>query len=111
MDVRDTAIHRAKSSAPLNGVFWIVNYNEWSRGIKSETPVELRDVFSSTAPSELSQLLQRVSSLRNDRYHFGEKHWLGVPRDAILNEFRRVHPGFSEDVYEHILYLGIVATR
>jgi hypothetical protein len=111
MEVREIAMQRAETASPLDGVFWVVNYNEWSRGIKAETPINLYALFSLLAPSELTQIQQRVNALRNDNGYFGEKYWLGQAHNDIIDEMKRRHPGFSEDVYEHNLYLGIIAMR
>jgi len=74
-------------------------------------PIELTEIVGPMSPSELAGLKQRVHAILKDSSYFGENRWRGLDHNENMEEMRRLHPGFSEDVYTRALMRGIFETR
>ena len=115
---RQQYLDRARSSPPLDGVFWALYFNHsrmWPPSVPKSLRLDPREVFPGLAPELVEQYAQRANALFAWEGPLGAAYfnYSGHPRsyEEELRLFEQQNPGFSSEVYSAVVSLGILAMR
>ncbi len=109
MSSREIAIAKATGCALPDGVFWIVCHNRYKRPSSPEY-IDPLDIFPAEPPDVIADWVSRSQTLLSKNYRVGEAFFVGKgDGDKVRQEFIEANPGFSEEAYEHAIYLGVSA--
>ena len=99
-------IERARKAGMPDGVFWVVNYNRYSRHIgprPSGDDVSLSEVFPDELAARLLELESAASSLHEAAGEIAELVYSRKSYDAVGTLTAR-YPGFSKAAYDSVVF-------
>jgi hypothetical protein len=106
---RKAVEERARDAAPLDGIFMVTVYNE---RLRKDERIDIFAILTDIQECDLIEMQKKMHALESDEAYFGEKYWTGSRcLDYIIDEMKRLHPGFSPETYDYVLNSGIIKCR